>query len=90
MSKKDIYSIRSTEDPTKFRILKCDMDFNPTGEYHVSKNPSGSMNCSCFAGNKDVCRHRTMVIEFQLSKKVDSNSWFHFESRKWVQGPQHA
>lgn len=91
MAKNDIYTVRSiVNQPLHWLILKCDLDFNPTGSYIVSKSPH-SYNCDCFAGNKPTCRHRMLLLEFQIEKRIDSNWWMHVDHTKkqplWLEGP---
>lgn len=86
MARKELYQIRKT-DNSHWRILKCDEDFNPTGEYQVSKTGS-HLECSCFASNKPICRHRIMVPEFEVENRFDSHWWYSFDKKKWVEGPK--
>jgi hypothetical protein len=60
MARKEIYSIQDIGEG-KHRVLKGDHDFNPTGSYVTS---AFGRFCDCFAGNKEICRHRTFVQDY--------------------------
>lgn len=90
MSKKELYQVRSTNDPSQWVVKKVDFDFNPSGEYHVSRVGAGhNLMCDCFAGTKSTCRHRTMLPIFEFENKIDTNQWYNFDKQSWVEGPTH-
>jgi len=87
MGKQDIYRIRSTGENT-WEVTKADKDFECSEVYSVSLI-QGYYNCSCFAGSRETCRHRQMIPEFIAEEAVNTNKWYWFDKRKWIEGPSH-
>lgn len=92
MARKEIYQIR--QHSIGFSVIKGDLDFNPTGSYNVS--PSGT-ECTCFASNKAICRHREMVQQWlstemppnnakTFREMMEDNYWYEYDRRRWVKG----
>lgn len=85
MGKNNLYTIKSTSN-TSYAVTKFDEDFNIDGEvYHISEiGPTGSqMICTCPAGAKHICRHRTMLRLFQAEDRVDGGYFYHFDEKRW-------
>jgi hypothetical protein len=93
MARKELYYIRF-KGPDGFEVIKGDLDFNPTGTYHVDTSAKG---CDCFASNKSTCRHRTMVRRWlspermthetcTFREKMEANFWYEFDRDRWVKG----
>ena len=77
-----LYNLRSSgySDPDKFAITKFDEDMNPLNTYDVSLN-----ECTCPAGVRPTCRHRTMLPHFLATNRFDNDWFYDFESGKWEQ-----
>lgn len=87
MGRKDIYTVY--DKPESFEVVKMDHDFEHIETYHVSKVPGANV-CTCFAGNKDTCRHRQMVEIFREAGKLDSREAYNYDKHKWVTRPKAA
>jgi len=69
MARDNLYKIaliKSSGGIDEFEVYKLDEDFFHLQTYHVSRRSydNGSrvfFACDCYAGNRSVCRHRTMV-----------------------------
>lgn len=93
MARKEIYYVKF-KGHEGFEVIKGDLDFNPTGAYHVDPSMRG---CDCFASNKPICRHRDMVRRWMsperltnetvtFREKMEDNFWFEYDRQRWVKG----
>lgn len=69
-----------TDSHTNYRITKFDDDFNVESSYLVSLT-----NCECPQGNKPTCRHRKMLPQFLVTKRVDSQWFLNYDTGEWRQ-----
>ena len=80
MSKHECYTVRKLT-PNQFRVEKCDLDYNPTGFYDVSR-VRGRFFCDCLAGNKETCRHREMV-KMCLKGTLPWRTLYHYDTNQY-------
>lgn len=86
-----LYTIRSAEPSAgAYRVMKMDQDFNAMEVYWVSEiGPTGAtMICTCPAGGKPTCRHRSMLRIFQAEDKVNKfREAYNYDKKIWVKLP---
>jgi hypothetical protein len=73
-----LYNAKTVPSGTAF--TKFDTDLNPLTINIVSAD---GRNCSCPAGFRQDCRHRTMLGHFQAAKAINSERFFDYETRSW-------
>jgi hypothetical protein len=97
VARKEIYHVQFKGHSDGFEVHKGDLDFNPTGIYHVDHLAKG---CDCFASNKSTCRHREMVKlwqhhgpaaeidgqKFTFRQMMEKNYWWEHDRNRWVKG----
>lgn len=104
MARGEIYTFRSglsniSQHSRDYQCIVLDKDFEKVikegrskGEYTVTVvgegTPNQFMTCSCFAGSKPICRHRTMLMLFREHDKIDSGAMYEFDKERWVEGPK--
>lgn len=104
MAKQHIYTVRTMQplqatavaDPNPmWRVFKMDRQFEVIEAYEVTEvnyvvngEKRQFLTCSCFAGNKTTCRHRTMIGIFQLENAIDTGKAYDFDKSKWFDAPK--
>lgn len=80
-----LYQFKSDKvNPGHFVCTKLNDDYEVEETYHISVIGSTEMICTCPAGSKSKCRHRTMLVKFREKKLVDQNWSYIFDKDKWV------
>lgn len=83
MAEKAWYAI-SQESPTRWKVTKFKADFTFDREYQVGES-EGHLFCSCFAGNKETCRHRRMIPIFQQQAAIGTGWMYQFDTNQWME-----
>jgi hypothetical protein len=80
-----LYQIdRSKNNPDHYVCTKLDGDYEALETYHISVIGTHEMICTCPAGSKSKCRHRTMLSLF-AEKKVIGQKWsYNFDKSTWI------
>lgn len=75
-----LYSCRSNPGsyPPAYTFEKFDRDLNVQEVYETSRE-----GCSCPAGHRPKCKHRTMVPIFVTAKHVDDGWFLDWDTRLW-------
>lgn len=69
-----------SHDHSGYRITKFDDDFNVESSYLVSET-----ECECPQGSKPTCRHRKMLPQFLVTKRVNSQWFLNYDTGAWRQ-----
>ena len=66
-----------------YKFKKFDSDYNLLETYHIAdtKYPI----CTCPAGIKPKCRHRTMLELFKASSHIGDGWFWDYDNGKWVE-----
>jgi hypothetical protein len=84
MAKGDTYSVSRYNG--QYAVTKYDKLGGEGDVYFVTQDFKGD-TCTCYASNKQDCRHRQMVRIFQDKKRVDSDWRFNYdekiEAKRW-------
>lgn len=73
----NLYNCKSVSDG--YRITKFTKDYVVEASYIVSAE-----GCDCPAGVKPICRHRTMMLEFERTNHIDDGWFFIWDTRQWL------
>jgi hypothetical protein len=87
MARNELYQIHKVKD-RHYKCLKFDMDYTPkNGGYEISTIPGRGgrlvMECSCFASNRETCRHRKMLEMAIKENKVGGGWYYDFDRGVW-------
>lgn len=74
-----LYAVK-VADLVNYEITKFDSDFNMESSYIVSKT-----ECTCPQGSKPTCRHRKMLPQFLITKRVNTQWFLDYETGSWFQ-----
>jgi len=86
MGKKDIYTVDffPMRDDV-YTVKKFDQETGVQTEmYTVSDISETAMVCTCFAGTKSICRHRTMVRLFQAEDRIGKGWMYQYDKKEWT------
>jgi hypothetical protein len=59
-------------------ITKFDEDMNPEASYHTTL-----ITCECPAGERPICRHRSMLPKFLQRDAVDTDWFYDYDNIGW-------
>jgi hypothetical protein len=68
--------------PGWYRCVKFDDDLNVESIYDMPVY-GRRVGCPCFQGNRETCRHRTMVGIFEAVARVNTGWFLDFDKNTW-------
>lgn len=77
------YSCHST--PMGYRMAKFDADLNVEASYIITNHANGTWFCSCPQGHKPTCKHRKLVNEFVLERRINTSFMLDADTKQWFQ-----
>jgi len=66
-----------------YEIIKFDSLLNVERIQSVQALRGGLMSCSCYANKFDKCKHRALVLLFDLEKRTNKKWFYDWDTQRW-------
>lgn len=66
-----------------YEVIKFDGMLNVESIYTPHSTRSGDISCDCFAGRYGKCRHRPIILTFNLEKRTNKRWFYDWDDHRW-------
>lgn len=66
-----------------YEVVKFDSLLNVERIQHVQALRSGLYSCGCYANKYDKCKHRALVLLFDLEQRTNKRFFYDWFTQRW-------